>query len=115
MRLPPLRRFWYTSVEFGKEVLFQPASRGQTPIASDPKRLMKLGLTPKHSECPLFSPTAIVARVQKRGIKPVLAILHQNAGVTGGDEDARRVVQEWTLNMAEKRGGTVKAYRPVAK
>lgn len=53
--------------------------------------------------------------LQKRGIKPVLAILHQNAGVTGGDEDARRVVQEWTLNMAEKRGGTVKAYRPVAK
>ena len=72
-------------------------------------------MSPFLAQCPLFLPTAIVARVQKRGIKPVLAILHQNAGVTGGDEDAGRVVQEWTLNMAEKRGGTVKAYRPVAK
>ena len=55
--------------------------------------------------------TAIVARVRKRGPKPVLVILHQNAGVEGGDN---KVVQEWTIDLAEKREGTVTAYRPVA-
>jgi hypothetical protein len=56
--------------------------------------------------------TAIVAGVRKRGPQPVLVILHQNAGVAGDDQ--RRVVQEWTIDLAEKRGGIMKAYRPVA-
>jgi hypothetical protein len=56
--------------------------------------------------------TAIIARVRKRGKKPVLVILHQNAGVEGGDDDELQVVQEWTLDMAAKKRGTVKAYRP---
>jgi hypothetical protein len=55
--------------------------------------------------------TAIVARVRKHGPKPVWVILHQNAGVEGSD---KKVVQEWTIDLAEKTGGTVKAYRPVA-
>jgi hypothetical protein len=55
--------------------------------------------------------TAIVARVRKRGPQPVLVILHQNAGIEGSED---RGVQEWTLDLAEKRRGTVKAYRPVA-
>jgi hypothetical protein len=59
--------------------------------------------------------TAIVAAVRRRGPKPVLVILHQNAGVEGGDEGDRKVVQEWTIDLAERRGGTVKAYRPVAE
>jgi hypothetical protein len=50
--------------------------------------------------------TAIVARVRKRGTKPILVILHQNVGDS-------QIVQEWTLNVADKRRGTVKAYRPV--
>jgi len=58
--------------------------------------------------------TAIVARVRKRGPRPVLVILHQNAGVAGGDPKAQKVVTEWTLEMATKRGGTVTAFRPVA-
>jgi hypothetical protein len=58
--------------------------------------------------------TAIVAAVRKRDPKPVVVILHQNASVDGGDEADRKVVQEWTIDLAEKRGGTVKAYRPVA-
>ena len=58
--------------------------------------------------------TAIVARVRKRGPRPVLVIIHQNAGVAGGDAEAQKVVTEWTLEMATKRGGTVIAYRPVA-
>ena len=57
--------------------------------------------------------TAIVARVRKRGPKPILVILHQNAGVAGGDPEAQKVVTEWTLEMATKRGGTVTAFRPV--
>jgi hypothetical protein len=57
--------------------------------------------------------TAIVERVRKRGTKPVLVILHQNAGAQGDDDDEFKVVQEWTLDMAKKRSGTVKAYRPV--
>jgi hypothetical protein len=52
--------------------------------------------------------TAIIARVQKRGKKPVLVILHQNIG--GG-----QVVQEWTIDMAHMRRGTVKLFRPVAE
>ena len=57
--------------------------------------------------------TAIVARVRKRGPKPVLVILHQNASVPGDDAEAQKLVTEWTLEMATKRGGTVTAYRPV--
>jgi hypothetical protein len=59
--------------------------------------------------------TAIVARVRKRGPRPVLVILHQNAGAAGGDEDERQIVKEWTLEMATKRGGTVRAFRPLAQ
>jgi hypothetical protein len=57
--------------------------------------------------------TAIVERVRKRGPKPVLLIIHQNAGVAGGDDDEQKIVKEWTLDFAKKRRGTVKAYRPV--
>jgi hypothetical protein len=55
--------------------------------------------------------TAIVARVRSRGPRPVLVILHQNAGVEGGEA---RVVRERTIDLAEQRRGSVKAYRPVA-
>ena len=58
--------------------------------------------------------TAIVARVRKRGPRPVLVILHQNAGAAGADDAEFKVVHEWTLEMATQRGGTVKAYRPAA-
>jgi hypothetical protein len=58
--------------------------------------------------------TAIVARVRKRGPRPVLVVLHQNAHFEGEGSDAR-VVQEWTIDLAEKRRGTVRAYRPVAE
>jgi hypothetical protein len=51
--------------------------------------------------------TAIVARVRKRGTKPTLVIVHQNVGDT-------KVVQEWTINIADKKRGTIKLYRPVA-
>jgi hypothetical protein len=59
--------------------------------------------------------TAIVSSVKKRGPKPILVILHQNAGVAGGDEGETKVVQEWTVNMAEMKRGDVKAYRPVTQ
>ncbi len=59
--------------------------------------------------------TAIVARVRKRGPKPVLVILHQNAGAEGSDEDELKIVREWTLEMATQRGGIVKAYRPIPR
>jgi hypothetical protein len=58
--------------------------------------------------------TAIVARVRKRGPKPVLVILHQNARPAGGEDEEFKVVREWTLEMATQRGGSVKAYRPAA-
>ncbi len=58
--------------------------------------------------------TAIVARVRKRGPKPVLIILHQNAGSSAGNDEDFKVVCEWTLEMATQRGGSVKAYRPAA-
>jgi hypothetical protein len=59
--------------------------------------------------------TAIVSGVRKRGRGVILAILHQNAGIEKGDDEDLKVVQEWTINLAEIKGGTLKAYRPVAK
>jgi hypothetical protein len=55
--------------------------------------------------------TAIVARVRKRGQHPVLVILHQNARIEEGEDPG---VQEWSIDLAERKRGTVKAYRPVA-
>jgi hypothetical protein len=52
--------------------------------------------------------TAIVARVRKRGTKPTLVILHQNVADT-------QIVQEWTINIADKKRGTVKLFRPEAE
>jgi hypothetical protein len=51
--------------------------------------------------------TAIVARVRKRGTAPILVVLHQNV-------DNKLIVLEETIDMAEKRRGRVKGYRPVA-
>ncbi|HKI17664.1 MAG TPA: hypothetical protein VKA15_07275 [Isosphaeraceae bacterium] len=51
--------------------------------------------------------TAIIAQVRKRGTKPILVILHQNV-------DNNPIVQEWTIDMAEKKRGSVKGYRPLA-
>lgn len=62
-------------------------------------------------EIALAHHTAIVARVRKGGARPVLVILHQNAA---GAAAEARVVQEWTIDLAEKRSGTIRAYRPVA-
>ncbi len=57
--------------------------------------------------------TAIVQSIRKRSPRPVLVILHQNAGAAGSSDAEAKVVHEWTLEMAGQRGGTVKAYRPV--
>ncbi len=51
--------------------------------------------------------TAIIAEVRKRGAKPVLVILHQNVNNSP-------IVEQWTIDLADKKRGTVKAYRPVA-
>jgi hypothetical protein len=59
--------------------------------------------------------TAIVADVRRRGKNVIIGILHQNAGIVGGDVENRQVVQEWTINLAEMKRGTLKAYRPVAR
>jgi hypothetical protein len=59
--------------------------------------------------------TAIVSDVRSRGKNVIVTILHQNAGIEGGDDENLKVVQQWTLNLAEMRSGTLKAYRPVAK
>ena len=52
--------------------------------------------------------TAVISRVRKRGTKPILVVLHQNVG-------GIQLVQEWTMNMAHKKRGSVKVYRPVAE
>jgi hypothetical protein len=57
---------------------------------------------------------AIVSGVKKRGKNVVLSILHQNVGWAGAGEEELKVVQQWTLDSTEMRGGTVKAYRPQA-
>jgi hypothetical protein len=59
--------------------------------------------------------TAIVSKVRRRGKGVMLTILHQNAGIEGGDDEDRKVVQEWTINLSEMKRGTLKAYRPVLK
>jgi hypothetical protein len=45
--------------------------------------------------------------VRKRGTKPILVILHQNVNKSP-------IVEEWTIDLAQKKSGTVKGYRPVA-
>ena len=57
--------------------------------------------------------TAIVTGVRKRRKGNLLTVLHQNAGVDGGSDAERKLVQQWVVNLAEQRKGTVKAYRPV--
>jgi hypothetical protein len=59
--------------------------------------------------------TAIVSDVRRRGKTVIVTILHQNAGIAGGDDQDLKVVQQWTLNLAEMKGGTLTAYRPVAR
>jgi hypothetical protein len=56
--------------------------------------------------------TAIVSRVRKPGPKPILVIVHQNAGLEGSD---KKIVQEMTIDIAAKKRGNIKAYRPVAQ
>ena len=62
-------------------------------------------ITQKHS---FAHHTAVITRVRKRATKPILVVLHQNVGGV-------QIVEEWTMNMAHKKRGTVKVYRPVAK
>jgi hypothetical protein len=57
--------------------------------------------------------TAIVAAVRKRGKRVVFAVLHQNASVGDNDPGAKRV-QQWTIDLADLRGGSLTAYRPTA-
>jgi hypothetical protein len=52
--------------------------------------------------------TAIIAKVRKRGTKPILVILHQNV-------DNNLTVQEATIDLADKTRGTVKGYRVVVE
>jgi hypothetical protein len=59
--------------------------------------------------------TAIVSDVRVRGKNVIFSILHQNAGFTGADDENLKVVQRWTLDLAEMKSGTLKAYRPVAR
>jgi hypothetical protein len=58
--------------------------------------------------------TAIIASVRKRGSKPILVIIHQNVGVDGSDEPQRKLVQQDTINLAEKRSGSIRVFRPTA-
>ena len=84
----------------GDILQFEGAAFSHTTFRDDGTKFMQTMLFPHH--------TAIVARVRKRGAKPVLVVLHQNVGET-------KVVQEWTINIADKKRGTVKLYRPVAR
>nr|WP_165230777.1 CHAP domain-containing protein [Aquisphaera insulae] len=59
--------------------------------------------------------TAIVVKVQGKGSRCVLTILHQNTGVDGEDEETRRLVKEGSLELATMRSGTLRAYRPAAE
>jgi hypothetical protein len=52
--------------------------------------------------------TAVIAQVRKRGKKPILVILHQNVG-------GSKIVQQWTIDVAHMRRGSIKVYRPEAE
>jgi hypothetical protein len=57
--------------------------------------------------------TAVVSSVKRRGKQPALVILHQNIAMDG-DEARRKVVQEWTIDLADRKKGTIRAYQPLA-
>jgi hypothetical protein len=59
--------------------------------------------------------TAIVAAVKRTKGAVVLTVLHQNVGIDGEDEAARKTVREWGLDMADLKSGTVTVYRPLAE
>ena len=84
----------------GDILQFDDAYFAHTGVDTDGRVMKRMMLFPHH--------TAIVARVRKRGTKPTLVVVHQNVGET-------KVVQEWTLNIADKKRGTIKLYRPVAR
>jgi hypothetical protein len=56
--------------------------------------------------------TAIIAGVRKRGPRPILVILHQNVHTADSDDVDGKVVQQATLNLAEKRSGSIRVFRP---
>ena len=58
--------------------------------------------------------TAVVERVRRRGSRPVLVILHQNAGAAGTAGDELKIVQQGTFDLATKRAGKITAYRALA-
>ncbi len=58
--------------------------------------------------------TAVVERVQKRGSRPVLVILHQNAGAAGTADNELKIVQQGAFDLATKRAGKITAYRALA-
>lgn len=84
----------------GDILQFDDAYFAHTSFGDDGTMTKRMILFPHH--------TAIVVRVRKRGTKPMLVIIHQNVGDT-------KVVQEWTINIADKKRGTIKLYRPVAE
>jgi hypothetical protein len=57
---------------------------------------------------------AVVSGVRKRGRRVVLTVLQQNVGFDGADEARKKVVREDVIDLAERKRGTLKAFRPVA-
>jgi|GEM_PF-2854729 len=56
--------------------------------------------------------TAIVSQVNDGG--KTVAILHQNVGRKGANDEAKKIVQEWSLKPDSlQKGGWVRIYRPL--
>ena len=83
----------------GDILQFEGAVFVRTRFREDGAKVTEMSSFPHH--------TAIIARVRKRGTKPILVVLHQNVGDS-------QIVHEWTIIMADKKRGTVKGYKPVA-
>ena len=78
----------------------------QRRVRADGVRIKQTLKSPKHF--------AVVSAVQGVGKDLELTVLHQNAGFRGTDEEAKKVVQEWSFTLSEKKAGVLKAFRPVA-
>ena len=58
---------------------------------------------------------AIVAEVEPLPKDLRLTVFHQNSGFKRTDEEAKKLVQQWSFRLGEKKSGAIRAYRPASR
>ena len=91
-------------VQPGDVLQFENVVFQQRRIREDGNVIRLTFKSPKHS--------AIVETARRQGKDTIITVLHQNAGFTKASDESKKVVQEWTFALSEKKSGVLKAFRP---